>query len=73
MVAAGDEIAYFAGSGNAEGSSNAYFIDILFGHCGPNPSVTFRNFTGEEPGIWTGAGRFTGTDPRERESGRRLR
>jgi hypothetical protein len=56
--AAGDEIAYYAGSGNGEGSSNTYLIDILFNHCGPRPEITWRHFTGEEPGIWTGDGRF---------------
>lgn len=60
VVAAGDEITFFAGSGQAEGSRSVYPIDILFGHCGPNPSLTFRNFTGEEEAFWTGANRFTG-------------
>ncbi|MGE3276876.1 MAG: hypothetical protein AB7O67_17325 [Vicinamibacterales bacterium] len=64
VVAAGDEIAYFAGAGTAEGSSQVYLIDILFSHCG-TPSLTWRNFTGQEPGIWTGAGRFTGDAPRQ--------
>lgn len=58
VVAAGDEIAYHFGSGADEGSTNVYLIDILEGHCGPTPRVTFRHFTGEEPGRWTGAGRF---------------
>ena len=58
VVAAGDEIAYHFSAGPDEGSPDVYLIDILLGHCGPNPSVTFRVFTGEEPGRWTGAGRF---------------
>lgn len=58
VVAAGDEIAYHFSGGPDEGSPDVYLIDILLGHCGPNPSVTFRVFTGEEPGRWTGAGRF---------------
>lgn len=58
VVAAGDEIAYHFGSGPDEGSTNVYLIDILEGHCGPTPRVTYRHFTGEEPGRWTGAGRF---------------
>ena len=29
----------------------------LGSHCG-TPSLTWRVFTGEEPGFWTGAGRF---------------
>ena len=58
VVAAGDEIAYYFGNGTAQGSPDAYLVDILFGHCGPSPGLTWRVFTGEEPGIWTGAGRF---------------
>lgn len=58
VIAAGDEIAYNYGSGPDEGSRNVYLIDVLAGHCGPTPSVTWRDFTGEEPGIWTGLGRF---------------
>jgi len=58
VIAAGDEIAYHYGAGPDEGSRNVYLIDILAGHCGPTPSVTWRDFTGEEPGIWTSLGRF---------------
>jgi hypothetical protein len=58
VIAAGDELAYYYGNGTAQGSAEVYLVDILFGHCGPTPSVTWRVFTGEEPGIWTGAGRF---------------
>ena len=61
VVAAGDEITFFAGGGIAQGSRNIYAIDILFGHCGPTPSLTFRNFTGEEDAFWSGAGRFAGS------------
>lgn len=55
---AGDEITYHFGAGADEGSQDVYPIDILLGHCGPTPSLTFRVFTGEEPVRWTGAGRF---------------
>ena len=55
---AGDEITYHFGPGPDEGSTDVYPIDILLGHCGPTPSLTFRVFTGEEPVRWTGAGRF---------------
>jgi hypothetical protein len=58
VVAAGDEIAYHFSAGPDQGSPDVYLIDILAGHCGPTPSLTFRVFTGEEPGRWTGAGRF---------------
>ena len=59
VIAAGDEIAYFRGSGTGEGSSNVYAIDILFNHCGGSPGMTYRDIF-PEPAIWTGAGRFTG-------------
>jgi hypothetical protein len=58
VVAAGDELAYFYGTGNAQGSTDVYLVDILLGHCGPSPQLTWRVFTGEEPGFWSGAGRF---------------
>jgi len=58
VVAAGDEIAYNFTASPDEGSTGVYLIDILEGHCGPTPRLTYRVFTGEEPGRWTGAGRF---------------
>jgi hypothetical protein len=58
VVAAGDEITYHYGPGRDEGATDVYSIDILLGHCGPTPSLTYRDFTGEEPVRWTGAGRF---------------
>ncbi len=63
VIAAGDEITYFSGSGTAEGSRQVYAIDILFGHCGPTPELTYRDFTGQEEAFWTGAGRFAGRRP----------
>ena len=45
---AGDEITYHFGPGRDEGATDVYPIDILLGHCGSSPSVTFRVFTGEE-------------------------
>jgi hypothetical protein len=59
VIAAGDEIAFFAGSGPAEGSFATYGIDILFEHCGARPELTYRDIA-PEPVKWTGAGRFTG-------------
>jgi hypothetical protein len=60
VVAAGDEITFFAGSGTAEGSPNVYAFDILSDHCGVNPQQdVYRNIS-PEPAIWTGAGRFPG-------------
>jgi Big-like domain-containing protein len=58
VIAAGDEIAYHFGRGPDQNSPDVYLIDILVGHCGDNPSLTFRHFTGEEPGFWTGANRL---------------
>lgn len=58
VVAAGDELAYYFGNGTAQGSDQVYLVDMLEQHCGPAPRLTWRVFTGEEPGRWTGAGRF---------------
>ena len=58
VVAAGDEAAYHWGDGTREGSTEVHLVDMLTGHCGTNPVVGWRVFTGEEPGRWTGAGRF---------------
>jgi hypothetical protein len=57
VVAAGDEAAYHYGPGPDQGSPDVHLVDMLGGHCG-SPSLTWRVFTGEEPGFWTGAGRF---------------
>ena len=65
VIAAGDEITFFAGGGTAQGSRNVYAIDILFGHCGPTPALTYRDFTGQEEAFWSGAGRFTGDQPEQ--------
>lgn len=53
VTCAGDEIAYHYGAGDSLNSPNVYLIDTLGGHCGPTPSTTYRDFTGEEPGLWT--------------------
>jgi hypothetical protein len=58
VVAAGDEAAYHWGDGTREGATEVHLVDMLVGHCGPTPTVGWRVFTGEEPGRWTGAGRF---------------
>jgi hypothetical protein len=57
VVAAGDEAAYHYGPGPSHGSPDVHLVDMLISHCG-SPQITWRVFTGEEPGIWTGAGRF---------------
>lgn len=58
VVAAGDEAAYHYGAGPDQGSPDVHLVDMLNGHCGNAPTLTWRVFTGEEPGFWTGAGRF---------------
>jgi len=58
VTAAGDEAAYHYGGGADQGSFEVYLVDMLIGHCGSAPSLTWRVFTGEESGFWTGAGRF---------------
>jgi hypothetical protein len=58
VVAAGDEAAYHYSDGAREGSTDVYLVDMLVNHCGPTPAIGWRVFTGEEPGRWTGAGRF---------------
>lgn len=57
VVAAGDEAAYNPTSLADEGNTSPLLVDILIQHCG-NPQIGWRVFTGEEPGRWTGAGRF---------------
>ena len=57
VIAAGDEAAYHYSGGPDQGSTEVHLVDMLVSHCGA-PSLTWRVFTGEEPGFWTGAGRF---------------
>lgn len=58
VIAAGDEVAYHYSAGPDQDSRDVYLIDLLEGHCGASPRLTYREFTGEEPGFWTGAGRL---------------
>ena len=58
VVAAGDEAAYHYGAGPDQGSFDVHLVDMLLSHCGSGATLTWRVFTGEEPGFWTGAGRF---------------
>ncbi|MGH9220163.1 MAG: hypothetical protein ACRD1W_12725, partial [Vicinamibacterales bacterium] len=57
VTAAGDEAAYHYGGGASQGSFDVHLVDMLIGHCGAAPSLTWRVFS-DEPGFWTGAGRF---------------
>jgi hypothetical protein len=66
VIAAGDEITFFAGAGAAQGSGDVHAFDILSDHCGTRPTQdVFRNIA-PEPAIWTGAGRFVGDGREER-------
>lgn len=58
VIAAGDEVAFHYGAGPDQNSPDVYLIDLLEGHCGTSPRLTYRDFTGEERGFWTGAGRL---------------
>lgn len=58
VIAAGDEVAFHYGAGPDQNSPDVYLIDMLEGHCGTSPRPTYREFTGEERGFWTGAGRI---------------
>src|SRR5688572_21956471 len=58
VTAAGDEAAYHYGAGSSHGSFDVHLVDMLISHCGSSPTLTWRVFTGEEPGFWTGVGRF---------------
>ncbi len=58
VTAAGDEAAYHYGAGPDQGSFEVHLVDMLISHCGTAPTLTWRVFTGEEPGFWTGVGRF---------------
>jgi hypothetical protein len=62
VIAAADEITFFAGSGPMEGSSDVYTFDVLISTCGDgDPVIGWRNIA-PEPARWTGAGRFTGDE-----------
>jgi hypothetical protein len=58
VTAAGDEAAYHYGAGPDQGSFDVHLVDMLISHCGSGATLTWRVFTGEEPGFWTGVGRF---------------
>jgi hypothetical protein len=58
-----DVVAYHWGAGPDEGSTNVYLIDIIVGHCGPDPSAGWGDVTdvtleSGTIGRWTGRGRF---------------
>lgn len=58
-----DAIAYNYGSGQDQGSTQVYIIDIVGGHCGPTPSagwndVTAVTYNSGTIGRWISRGRF---------------
>lgn len=54
-----DAVAYdFATVPGGEGSTTVYIVDVIAGHCGPNPTAAFSDVTVFAPGVWTGRGRF---------------
>jgi hypothetical protein len=62
VIAAADEITFFAGTGPMEGSSDVHAFDVLVSTCGDgDPTIGWRDIA-PEPAKWTGAGRFTGDE-----------
>ena len=58
-----DVVDYHWGSGDDEGSTDVYLIDVIGGHCGGDPyaawsDVTDATYHGGSVGRWTGRGRF---------------
>jgi hypothetical protein len=55
-----DVVNYHWGRGPDEGSPDVYAIDIIGGHCGPNPQPVWNNITDPNGAgaKWTGRGRF---------------
>jgi hypothetical protein len=58
-----DVVDYHYGRGASQGSKEVYIIDVIGGHCGPNPSpiwndVTAATVNAGTSGIWISRGRF---------------
>ena len=58
-----DAVDYHWGRGADEGSTEVYIIDLIGGHCGPNPTAGWSDVTdvtlnSGTIGRWTGRGRF---------------
>ncbi len=58
-----DVVDYHFGPGESEGSTDVYIIDVIVGHCGPNPSPGWIDQTqatadAGEIGRWTSMGKF---------------
>ena len=58
-----DCVDFHYGSGEREGSTDVYIIDVIVGHCGPDPEPGWMDQTQATAdagtiGMWTGRGRF---------------
>jgi hypothetical protein len=58
-----DVVDYHYGPGEPEESTDVYIIDVIVGHCGPDPQPGWLDQTqatldASEIGRWTGRGRF---------------
>lgn len=58
-----DVIDYHYGAGPDEGSTDVYIIDIIAGHCGPDPGAAWVDQTQPTAdagtiGVWISRGRF---------------
>ena len=58
-----DVVDYHFGPGESEGSTDVYIIDVIVGHCGPNPAPGWIDQTqatadAGEIGRWTSMGKF---------------
>lgn len=54
-----DAISYYWGPGGAyECAGQVYVVDVISGHCGPNPGPAWNDVTQFGPGAWISRGRF---------------
>lgn len=54
-----DAISYdYAAVPGGEGSTTVYIVDVISGHCGPNPGPAWNDVTVFAPGAWISRGRF---------------
>ncbi len=54
-----DAVAYDYGVvPGGEGTTSVYIIDVISGHCGPNPQAAWQDVTIFAPGVWISRGQF---------------
>lgn len=54
-----DAISYDYGAvPGGEGTTTVYVVDVISGHCGPNPQPGWNDVTVFAPGVWISRGRF---------------